>query len=86
MTVRFLPLSWDIDDTVSDGRIIVTTGTPKNQVEIKYQQLNPASHFRELVEASRCVILAGGTMSPVSNKVTSYLLPLLIRRNYRSPP
>ena len=56
------------NNTLSDGRIILTTEVSKDRVEIKYQQLNPASHFLELVQASRCVILAGGTMSPVSTK------------------
>ena len=58
--------------TFLDGRIILTMEVSKDRVEIKYQQLNPASHFRELVEASRCVILAGGTMSPVITR--SFLL------------
>lgn len=73
------------NDTLSDGRIILTAEMSKDRVEIKYQQLNPASHFRELVEASRCVILAGGTMSPVSGE---HLLPLLslMHKNCRSPP
>ncbi|KAF9651319.1 DNA repair helicase [Thelephora ganbajun] len=57
-----------------DGRIILNAEASKDRVEIKYQQLNPASHFRELVEASRCVILAGGTMSPIP-AVTSQLFP-----------
>ena len=48
-----------------DGR--VTFSNVDGQVEIKYQHLNPATHFRDIVEVSRSVILAGGTMSPVSN-------------------
>ena len=59
------------NDIFLDGRIILTTEVSKDRVEIKYQQLNPASHFRELVEASRCVILAGGTMSPVITRIFS---------------
>lgn len=59
------------NNTLLDGRIILTA-VSKDQVEIKYQQLNPASHFRELVDASRCVILAGGTMSPVRKNLRSY--------------
>lgn len=38
-----------------------------DQVEIKYQHLNPATYFREVVEVARSVVLAGGTMSPVSH-------------------
>ena len=35
-------------------------------VELKYMLLDPTNHFREIVEDARAVILAGGTMSPVS--------------------
>ena len=37
-----------------------------NDVELKYMLLDPTNHFREIVEDARAVILAGGTMSPVS--------------------
>lgn len=57
-----------------DGRIMLTLTLPKDRVEIRYQHLNPASHFQELVSASRCVILAGGTMSPIS-AMSSQLFP-----------
>ncbi|KAI9465416.1 DNA repair helicase [Lactarius psammicola] len=55
-----------------DGRIVLThkppphdLGTPEFQ--IKYQSLNPAPQFRAVVDAARSVILAGGTMSPMSD-------------------
>jgi chromosome transmission fidelity protein 1 len=35
------------------------------EVQIKYQLLNPATHFKEVVDVARCVVLAGGTMAPV---------------------
>lgn len=35
-------------------------------VTLKYQLLNPANAFRELVDEARAVVLAGGTMEPVS--------------------
>ena len=37
-----------------------------NEVCLKYMLLDPTQHFREVVEESKAVILAGGTMSPVS--------------------
>jgi len=37
-----------------------------NSVSLKYMLLDPSPHFQELVEDARAVILAGGTMSPVS--------------------
>jgi chromosome transmission fidelity protein 1 len=33
---------------------------------LKYMLLDPTNHFREIAEDARAVILAGGTMSPVS--------------------
>ncbi|CAL1712032.1 unnamed protein product [Somion occarium] len=57
-----------------DGR--VTFSMIDDQVEIKYQHLNPATYFREVVEVARSVVLAGGTMSPISD-VTNQLFTWL---------
>lgn len=38
----------------------------QDDVLLKYMLLDPTNHFREIVEDARAVILAGGTMSPVS--------------------
>jgi chromosome transmission fidelity protein 1 len=35
-------------------------------IQLQYMLLDPANHFRDIVEDARSVILAGGTMSPVS--------------------
>ena len=48
---------------IVDGR--VTLSLVNGEVEIKYQHLNPATYFQEVVESARAVVLAGGTMSPV---------------------
>lgn len=37
-----------------------------NCLSLKYMLLDPSPHFQEVVEEARAVILAGGTMSPVS--------------------
>ncbi|KIM88996.1 hypothetical protein PILCRDRAFT_812883 [Piloderma croceum F 1598] len=54
-----------------DGRVCFSvTGQPnQEQVEIRYQLLNPSTPFRDVVDAARSVILAGGTMSPISDVV-----------------
>ncbi|KAK2459645.1 hypothetical protein APHAL10511_008290 [Amanita phalloides] len=59
-----------------DGRVSISlVGTlEKSDVELKYQQLNPSPHFMEVVEVARSVILAGGTMSPISD-VINQLFP-----------
>ncbi|KAG5716392.1 ATP-dependent RNA helicase CHL1, partial [Termitomyces sp. T112] len=63
-----------------DGRITLTlTGTPGDEtVELKFQLLNPSPPFKEVVDVARSVILAGGTMSPMSDvasQLFSYLPP-----------
>jgi chromosome transmission fidelity protein 1 len=53
----------------ADGRLtfsLVRAYSGQEEVEMKYQLLNPAPHFLEVIECARSVILAGGTMSPVS--------------------
>ena len=50
-----------------DGRLMLTQSGDQGSesVVLKYQLLNPSHHFKEIVDAARCVVLAGGTMSPV---------------------
>lgn len=40
-----------------------------SEVHLNYMLLDPTQHFREIVEESKAVILAGGTMSPVSSEL-----------------
>ena len=46
----------------------------KNDISLKYMLLDPTHHFKEIVEDSRAVILAGGTMSPVRSSTSRFLL------------
>jgi chromosome transmission fidelity protein 1 len=58
----------------AEGRLFFEkSGT---DVLLKYLLLDPTNHFRETVEEARAVILAGGTMSPVS---THFSLPFYIQ-------
>ncbi|KEP48902.1 DNA repair helicase [Rhizoctonia solani 123E] len=63
-----------------DGRIFLSrTGSPGAETaQLKYQLLNPSTHFQEVVEKARSVVLAGGTMSPIGDfhtQLFSYLAP-----------
>ncbi|KAI8994116.1 DNA repair helicase [Trametes punicea] len=57
-----------------DGR--VTISFVDGQVEIKYQHLNPATYFQEVIEAARAIVLAGGTMSPIEDVVNQLFAAL----------
>ncbi|GAA99647.1 uncharacterized protein L969DRAFT_94096 [Mixia osmundae IAM 14324] len=50
-----------------DGRIIVSRAADSSNVSLRYLLLNPADSFRSIVDDARSVILAGGTMSPLSD-------------------
>ena len=39
----------------------------KHELCLKYMLLDPTHYFKEIVEEARCVILAGGTMSPMED-------------------
>ncbi|KAF9541234.1 DEAD H (Asp-Glu-Ala-Asp His) box helicase 11 [Mortierella hygrophila] len=69
-----------LDDGGSDGSGGQTgslAGREKTQVPVlKFMLLNPANVFKPLVEEARSVVLAGGTMEPVSD-LLSHLFPYL---------
>ncbi|KAI5835242.1 DNA repair helicase [Schizophyllum commune Tattone D] len=49
-----------------DGRISFIRNT-NGSLEVRYQLLNPEPNFAEVVDEARAVVLAGGTMSPMSD-------------------
>lgn len=51
---------------------------------LRYQHLNPSTHFDEILSSARCVILAGGTMSPVRRACPSPLRYLIIAPSSRT--
>lgn len=63
-----------------DGRVVLTSATDsvtgESMVRAKYQLLNPSHAFKSLVDEARSVILAGGTMEPISD-FRQQLLPFL---------
>ncbi|KAF7297812.1 Chl1 helicase [Mycena kentingensis (nom. inval.)] len=66
-----------------DGRLtlsLVRLLSGKDDVELKYQLLNPAPPFLDVVESARSVILAGGTMSPVPDVINQLFAQLPAER------
>ncbi|KAG0203919.1 DEAD H (Asp-Glu-Ala-Asp His) box helicase 11 [Mortierella sp. NVP41] len=67
----------DEGDDSGSSQVGSLAGREKNQVPVlKFMLLNPANVFRPLVEEARSVVLAGGTMEPVSD-LLSHLFPYL---------
>ncbi|EST05055.1 ATP-dependent helicase, C-terminal [Kalmanozyma brasiliensis GHG001] len=63
-----------------DGRVVLSctsdSSTDESIVRAKYQLLNPSHIFKSLVDEARSVILAGGTMEPISD-FRQQLLPFV---------
>ncbi|XP_050526879.1 putative ATP-dependent RNA helicase DDX11-like protein 8 isoform X2 [Daktulosphaira vitifoliae] len=49
-----------------DGRIVCSRQAFVGKGSLKFLLLNPAVHFKEIVEKARSVIVSGGTMEPIS--------------------
>ncbi|XP_070554012.1 ATP-dependent DNA helicase DDX11-like isoform X2 [Ptychodera flava] len=49
-----------------DGRVVSNRQELLSQSSIKFLLLNPAVHFSEIVEQCKAMVIAGGTMQPVS--------------------
>lgn len=49
----------------AEGKIFYGKTEDKKELCFRYMLLDPAYHFKEIVEEARAVILAGGTMEPV---------------------
>ncbi|XP_038196403.1 ATP-dependent DNA helicase DDX11 isoform X2 [Arvicola amphibius] len=50
-----------------DGRVILSRQGSVGQSSLKFLLLNPAVHFAQVVKECRAVVIAGGTMQPVSD-------------------
>ncbi|XP_041794600.1 ATP-dependent DNA helicase DDX11 isoform X1 [Chelmon rostratus] len=51
----------------TDGRVVVHTQGTLSESSVKFLLLNPAVHFAQVLKECRAVIIAGGTMQPVSD-------------------
>ncbi|KAK0113884.1 ATP-dependent DNA helicase chl1 [Cadophora gregata f. sp. sojae] len=73
------PLLSALTHPSKEGRLFYALSpipTSPDLISLKFQLLDPAPHFQTLVSTARAVILAGGTMSPMSD-YTSHLFPYL---------
>ncbi|XP_024882289.1 ATP-dependent DNA helicase DDX11 [Temnothorax curvispinosus] len=63
-----------LKSSCADGRICVLPSTTVGQGIIKFLLLNPAAHFHDIVRDARSVVLAGGTMEPMSEFIDQLFL------------
>ncbi|KAJ8003125.1 hypothetical protein DPEC_G00166130 [Dallia pectoralis] len=56
-----------LTNTNTDGRVILQTQGTAAVGSVKFLLLNPAVHFAQVLRECRAVIIAGGTMQPVSD-------------------
>lgn len=65
-----------------DGRVLITT-TPAGAMHLKYQLLNPSEVFSDF-SAARSVVIAGGTMAPLSDFAQQLFSSYLSEERIRS--
>ncbi|XP_062276956.1 ATP-dependent DNA helicase DDX11 [Scomber scombrus] len=51
----------------ADGRVVLHRQGTLSESSVKFLMLNPAVHFAQVLKECRAVIIAGGTMQPVSD-------------------
>ncbi|TXT13605.1 hypothetical protein VHUM_00972 [Vanrija humicola] len=68
-----------LTDARDDGRVILSLDN--GAVLVKYVLLNPAERFADVVKSARAIVLAGGTMEPVSD-FYSQLFPSVPRERF----
>lgn len=56
-----------------DGRVLCCKASTMQKSFLKFLHLNPSSHFQDILDNARSIILAGGTMQPVSEFTDLFL-------------
>jgi chromosome transmission fidelity protein 1 len=60
----------------AEGRFFFSKEEEDGGLSLRYMLLDPTYHFKDIIEDARAVVLAGGTMSPMSD-YEHHLLPYL---------
>ena len=72
-----------LTEAEEDGRVALYVDDKSGQAHLSYQLLNAAAHFKDVIEKSHALVLAGGTMQPMSDYVQQ-LMPTLARTRLRT--
>lgn len=62
---------YSLSNPQKNGRFFWDTSNNNGDVILKYLLLDSSEIFQDIVEESRCVLLAGGTMSPIDGVIKS---------------
>nr|XP_027199864.1 ATP-dependent DNA helicase DDX11-like [Dermatophagoides pteronyssinus] len=64
-----------------DAKILIQIDNDDNHSSYKYLLLSPSSHFKDILQECRSVILCGGTMKPFNDYINQLFRPLNINDN-----
>jgi chromosome transmission fidelity protein 1 len=79
----FLSFLMCLTEAEGDGRIALYREEKTGQAKLSYQLLNASAHFKEVVEEAHAVVLAGGTMQPMTDYIQQ-LMPGLPAKRLRT--
>ncbi|XP_035381632.1 ATP-dependent DNA helicase DDX11 [Electrophorus electricus] len=65
---------FSLTNSNKDGRVVMEKQACLAQSSVKFLMLNPAVHFAQIVKECRAIIIAGGTMQPVTDFKQQLLL------------
>eukprot|EP00041_Stephanoeca_diplocostata_P014004 m.251522 g.251522 ORF g.251522 m.251522 type:complete len:960 (-) comp19540_c0_seq1:191-3070(-) len=74
-----------LTNTDKNGRLVVSVGNTRSKCEIKFLLLNPAVYFEDILRETKAVILAGGTMAPMTEFADELLSPAFSARSTGTP-
>ena len=69
-----------LTEAEDDGRVALSIDEKTGVASLSYQLLNASAHFQDVLDQSHAVVLAGGTMQPMSDYVQQLMPGLSLRR------
>ncbi|XP_071452150.1 ATP-dependent DNA helicase DDX11 [Hetaerina americana] len=70
-----------LTNRAEDGRVAISRAVTVGKGSLKFLLLNPASHLSDIVTLPRSLVLAGGTMQPISEFKEQLYLSCIDNRN-----
>ncbi|KAK4886089.1 hypothetical protein RN001_002360 [Aquatica leii] len=64
--LSFISFLEALTSSYEDGRVIIYRSDDKKQNRLQFLLLNPAKQFKNIIQDARSVVVAGGTMKPIT--------------------